>query len=303
MSSGSRVVERSNPGFRCRHSLICGCDVCVLIETLAAFCILTSFSIVAVLPSIQSDLSLLITLHLEEESMDTRRVNPSDTDGFSSNAIDEATLLSEDVDGVPTGNLFTSKHPGGSLRSVFVVTNRSKDVDGCLNSRPHKNGSIRYILIWVLVPNLRLLPRGGKLEESPPDDDPNPCRHVHIISWKVYDSEQLFYQAIRDVMTRTGSNQIRMLIPGFRSTANKYARITGKMARDMDFVGPILLYSWGAGKNFEYFDAQESWLKPSILPLVQILWDVKVLHFYLVFDLWFYSVNGCLIAVSFSMLI
>ncbi|KAG0623815.1 hypothetical protein M758_3G204400 [Ceratodon purpureus] len=75
-------------------------------------------------------------------------------------------------------------------------------------------------------------------------------------------------------MTETGT-KIRLYIPGFRSKLLTSARVGGKMARDMDFVGPTLLYSWGAGQNFEYLLAQKTWLTESIPQLVQIFRDVK----------------------------
>ncbi|KAG0622581.1 hypothetical protein M758_3G108600 [Ceratodon purpureus] len=148
---------------------------------------------------------------------------------------------------------------------VLVVTNCSRDVNGDYTTRPHEDGKTRYETLKVFIPND--VGRGGELDKSSWNADPSRSKDS-------FPNKESFIARLEGVMTRTRSDKILIFIPGFRSTMKSYARIAAKMARDMDFVGPILLFSWRACQFLEYFQA-EKWLESSIPQLVQILRDVK----------------------------
>jgi len=161
---------------------------------------------------------------------------------------------------------------------LFYATDRKKDgnltTTGYLNGRSDRE-NLHYGECHVSLPGGH---RIGEIERPSAmgfNITPNPARHV-MVTQIVSFTEEVFLKRLNQSILNSASTEAFVFVHGYNVSFDSAALRTAQLARDLDFVGTAIFYSWPAGGWFTSYVKAETevhWSFPHFKRFVRLLVD------------------------------
>ncbi len=154
--------------------------------------------------------------------------------------------------------------------AVYYATNRNNTFDDNLNKR---YGAERYPLTYgistISIPANYPKAHMTSFLHWNMTLKRNPEKHLSVLSMDEYGEHEFF-----DILNQYPSDQALVFIHGFNTPFERANRITAKMAYDLNFTGPVILFSWPSLATTTRYPADEAnleWSQPDFEALLENL--------------------------------
>jgi esterase/lipase superfamily enzyme len=172
---------------------------------------------------------------------------------------------------------FPSSPAGYRTVTIYYATDRElvrEEAGQCIYGTGRAaDEKLSYGICDVSVPHEHKI---GKLEKTPWFRSPDPAKDVLVI-YSQREPEDGFFERLEVRVKEFGSDDLFVFVHGFNVTFEDAARRTAQIAKDLEFPGAPILYSWPShespGPIGYATDGQTiDWTKPH---LKQFLYDLK----------------------------